>query len=181
MNRMQRAAGIITLTALLAACAAPGTGGGATEPAGSSAAGIGEAASSNPSMSPAASANAEAGSATRVDIGALSDDPSSFNGQQIKVLARIDQVLVDGVAFLTSPSASDEGQIAVLVRPDAQVDKDIVEGGVVWVEGTVIGLTDQELSDAGLDFSLDQLGDFNGDFAIVADAIGDPLASATGS
>ncbi|HET8776168.1 MAG TPA: hypothetical protein VFN76_00775 [Candidatus Limnocylindria bacterium] len=171
---MRRAAGIVTLSALLAACAAPGTGGGATEPAGTGAAG---AASMNPSSSPASSATAEEGAATRVDIGALSDDPSSFTGHQIKVLARVDQVLVDGLAFLTSPSASEEGQIAVLVRPDAQVDKDIVEGTVVWVEGTVVGLTEQELSDAGLDITLDQLGDFDGEFAIVADSISDPLAS----
>jgi hypothetical protein len=33
------------------------------------------------------------------------------------------------------------------------------------------------LSDAGLDISLDELGDFDGQFAIVADAISDPLAS----
>lgn len=176
MNRMQRAAGIVALGALLAACAAPGTGGGATEPSGTSGTGAADAASMNPSTSPAASATAENG-AVRVDIGALSDDPSSFTGQQVKVLARVDQVLVDGVAFLTSPSASEEGQIAVIIRPDAQVDKDVVEGSVVWVEGTVVGLTDQELADAGLDFSLDQLGDFDGEYAIVADSIGDPLAS----
>ena len=174
MNRMRRAAGIITLTALLAACAAPGTGGGATEPAGTGAA---DATSMNPSSSPASSGTADSGTATRVDIGALSDDPSSFSGQPIKVLARVDQVLVDGVAFLTSPSASDEGQIAVLVRPDAQIDKEIVEGTVVWVEGTVVGLTEQELSDAGLDVTLDQLGDFDGEFAVVADSITDPLST----
>ena len=177
MNRMRRAAGILTLAALLAACAAPGTGGGATEPAGTSGAPTGEAASTNPSMSPAASGTSASATAARVDIGAVSGDPSSFSGKQIKVLVRVDQVLVDGVAFLTSPSASDEGQIAVLIRPDAQVDKDVVQGSVVWVEGTVVGLTDQELTDAGLDFSLDQLGDFDGDFAIVADAVSDPLAS----
>lgn len=175
MNRMRRAAGIITLTALLAACAAPGSGGGgAAAGASGTAAGL---ASANPSTSPGASDSTDTSSATRVDIGALSDDPSSFNGQQIKVLARVDQVLADGVAFLTSPAASDEGQIAVLIRPDAQVDKDIVEGSVVWVEGTVVGLTDQELSDAGLDVTLDELGGFDGEYAIVADAIGDPLGS----
>jgi hypothetical protein len=173
MNRMRRAAGILALTALLAACAAPGTGGGAT----TSGSGANVVPSTNPSMSAAASAGAEAGAMTRVDIGALSDDPSAFSGEQVKVLARVDQVLVDGVAFLTSPSASEEDQIAVLVRPDAQIDKEIVEGSVVWVEGTVVGLTDQELADAGVDLSLDELGDFDGEFAIVADAIRDPLAT----
>lgn len=177
MNRMRRAAGIITLTALLAACAAPGTGGGASEPSGTSAAGGADTSSANPSMSAAASGTAENGSVTRVDIGALSADPGSFSGTQIKVLARVDQVLVDGVAFLTSPSASEDGQIAVIIRPDAQVNKDVVEGSVVWVEGTVIGLTDEELTDAGLDVTLDQLGGFDGEFAVVADAISDPLAS----
>jgi hypothetical protein len=175
MNRMRRAAGTLALSALLAACAAPGTGGGAA----ASGTEAESATSANPSMSVAASDDSATSTATttRVDVGALSDDPSAFTGEQIKVLARVDQVLVDGVAFLTSPSASDEGQIAVLVRPDAQVDKEIVEGSVVWVEGTVVGLTDQELSDAGLDISLDELGDFDGQFAIVADAISDPLAS----
>ena len=174
MNRMRRAAGIITLTALLAACAAPGTGGGPSEPASTVPA---DAGSMTQSSSPGASGPSETGASTRVDIGALSEDPSSFSGQSIKVLARVDQVLVDGVAFLTSPSASDEGQLAVLIRPDAQVDKDTVEGNVVWVEGTVVGLNEQELADAGLDVTLDQLGEFDGEFAIVADAIGDPLAS----
>jgi hypothetical protein len=173
MNRMRRAAGILALTALLAACAAPGTGGGAT----TSGSGANVVPSTNPSTSAAASAGAEAGAMTRVDIGALSDDPSAFSGEQVKVLARVDQVLVDGVAFLTSPSASEEDQIAVLVRPDAQIDKEIVEGSVVWVEGTVVGLTDQELADAGVNLSLDELGDFDGEFAIVADAIRDPLAT----
>jgi hypothetical protein len=172
MNRMRRAAGILALTGLVAACAAPGTGAGGT----ASGTDADSAASANPSMSVAASDDSAASTTTRVDIGALSDDPSAFSGQQIKVLARVDQVLVDGVAFLTSPSASEEGQIAVLVRPDAQVDKEFAEGSVVWVEGTVVGLTDQELSDAGLDISLDELGDFDGEFAIVADAISDPLA-----
>ena len=173
MNRMRRAAGILALTALLAACAAPGTGGGAT------ASGIGTdgMTSTNPSVSPAASGGTIDDTTTRVDIGVLSDDPSAFSGEPIKVLARVDQVLVEGLVFLTSPSASDEGQIPVLVRPDAQVDKEIAEAGVVWVEGTVVGLTDQELADAGLDVSLDQLGEFDGEFAIVADAISDPLAT----
>ena len=175
MHRMRRAAGIITLMAFLAACAAPGTGGGG---AAASASGTApDLASANSSNSPAASGGTDTSGTSRVDIGVLSDDPSAFSGQQIKVLARVDQVLVDGLAFVTSPSASDEGQIVVLIRPDAQLDKDIAEGNVVWVEGTVIGLTDQELSDAGLDVTPDQLGDFDGEFAFVADAITDPLAA----
>ena len=173
MNRMRRAAGILALTALLAACAAPGTGGGAT----ASGTGADGMTSTNPSVSPAASGGATDDTTTRVDIGVLSDDPSAFSGEPIKVLARVDQVLVEGLVFLTSPSASDEGQTPVLVRPDAQVDKEISEGAVVWVEGTVIGLTEQELADAGLDVSLDQLGEFDGEFAVVADAISDPLAT----
>lgn len=170
MNRMRRATGFLALIALLAACAAPGTGGGPTEPAGTAA-----PASAHASAVPDASDGASSGTVTRVDIGTLAGDPSAFKGTYIKVLARVDRVLVDGAAFVTSPSATEEDQIPVIVMPDAQVEKDLAEGSVVWVEGTVIGLTEQELSDAGIDLPLDQLG-FDGEWVIVADRIADPLA-----
>lgn len=180
MLRMRRAAGILSfVVVLLAACAAPGTGAGGSE---SQPAGSGDVnTSSSAAPSGSAPAMAEEGSVGRVDIGVLAADPSAFEGQEIRVLARVDHVLVDGVAFLTSPSATDEGQLAVVIRPDAQVDKEIAEGGVVWVEGSVVGFSQEDLDGAGVDVSLDELGDFSGEFAIVADAIGDPLASDTAS
>jgi hypothetical protein len=174
MHRTHRAAGVAVLAVALAACAAPGTGGGSTEAPLSS---VGAMSSSPPSANPTASARADRGElGNRVDIGALAEDPSSFSGEEITVLARVDQVLVDGSVFLTSPSASEEGQMAVIVRPDAQVDKEIVEGSVAWVTGSVIGLTEDELQQAGVDVAPDELGTIGGDFAIVADAIRDPLA-----
>jgi hypothetical protein len=172
MHRMRGAAGAVAIVTLLAACAGVGTGAGSSaSPAGTGAAPSGSA----PASGEAATAD------HRVDIGTLGGDPASFQGQEVKVLARIDKILVDGVAFLTSPSASEEGQLAVIVRPDAQVDKDIQEGRTVWVEGTVVGFTADELESAGVDVSPDQLGDFQGEFVIVADRIGDPLASTDGS
>jgi hypothetical protein len=174
MHRMHRAAGLLPVIALLAACAAPGTGtGGAGSDASSSIPAVESTApgTTDPSGSPS-----EASATTRVDIGVLGADPSSFMGEEITVLARVDRVLVDGLAFLTSPSATEENQMAVVVRPDAQVDKEIAEGSMVWVDGTVIGVSEDELAQAGVDVSLDELGEFSGEFAMVADAIRDPLA-----
>ena len=169
MQRTARAITTLFLSALfLAACARTGTGGGGTSSALPESSGA-----ASPSM-PAASDEATA--AQRVDIGALAADPESFEGQSLTVLARVDKVLVDGTAFLTSPSASEEGQFAVVIKPEATVDKDIVEGSVVWVDGTLVGFTAQSLSDAGLDVTPEQLSGFGGEWVLVADAIRDPLA-----
>jgi hypothetical protein len=170
MQRKTRVLTTLTLSALLlAACARTGTGGGGTtsSPAGT-----------EPSGSATASMPAASGEATgpqRVDIGALAADPASFEGQEITVLARVDTVLVDGTAFLTSPSASEEGQFAVVVKPDATVDKEFTEGSVVWVDGTLAGFTADDLASAGVDVTPEQLGDFSGDWVLIADAIRDPL------
>lgn len=177
MHRMHRAAGVLALVVALAACAAPGTGAGPTDetkasgPAGSSAASEASAAASG-----SAPAAADTGADDRVDMGALAADPGAVTGEQVTVLARVDRVVVDGVAFLTSPSGTEEDQLAVIVRPEAQLDKDIAEGRVVLVDGTVVGFTAEELQSAGVDIGVDELGDFDGEFAIVADAIRDPLA-----
>jgi hypothetical protein len=168
MNRVHRAFGILPATVLtLAACAAPGTGGGQaneTEPGGSPSAPASAAASLAP-----------ADTLQRVDIGALSGDPVTLEGERVAVLARVDEVLVDGHAFLTSPSASEEGQIPVVLEPESQVDKEIAVGSVVWLEGSVIGLTTDELAAAGVDISPEDLGGFEGDFVFVADSVADPL------
>jgi hypothetical protein len=168
MNRVHRALGILPpLVLTLAACAAPGTGGGQlneTEFAGSPSA----PASAFPSI-------ASADTVQRIDIGALSGDPAMVEGERVAVLARVDEVLVEGRAFLTSPSASEEGQIPVVIGPEAQVDKEIAVGGVVWLEGSVIGLTTDELGAAGVDTSPEDLGAFEGDFVFLADTVADPL------
>lgn len=171
MQRTARAITTLILSALiLAACARTGTGGGGTT---SSA--LPESSGSAAASMPAASKGATA--TQRVDIGGLAANPDSFEGQNITVLARVDKVLVDGTAFLTSPSASETGQFAVVVKPDATVDKDLVEGAVVWVDGTLVGLTDQDLSNAGVDVTPQQLNGFKGEWVLIADAIRDPLAN----
>jgi hypothetical protein len=45
----------------------------------------------------------------------------------------------------------------------------------VWLEGSVIGLTTDELAAAGVDISPDDLGGFDGDFVFLADTVADPL------
>ena len=170
MQRTTRAITTLIFSALiLAACARPGTGGGTTSSA------LPESSGSATASMPAASGEATA--TQRVDIGALAANPDSFEGQNVTVLARVDKVLVDGTAFLTSPSASEQGQFAVVIKPDATIDKDIAEGTVVWVDGTLVGFTAEHLSDAGVDVTPEQLGGFKGEWVLVADAIRDPLAN----
>ena len=178
MHRMTRVATASALVLLLAACSGTGLGTGSNETAPSVPAGSMSAEPSNAAM-PSASAGDESAAGQRVDMTALAADPGSYAGQEITVLARVDSILVDGTAFLTSPSGSDEDQIAVVIRPDAQLDKEIVEGGVVWVDGTVVGFTADDLSSAGVDLSPDDLGGFSGEFVLVADAIRDPLTPAS--
>jgi hypothetical protein len=109
-------------------------------------------------------------------MSALAADPGTFVGQDVTVLARVDEVVIDGGAFLTSPSGTADGQIAVIVAPDATIDKEISSGGVVWVDGTVVGFTPDDLAAAGVELSADDLGGYDGAFAIIANAIRDPLA-----
>lgn len=174
MHPMRRAAGSAALILVLAACAAPGTGGGGTS---SDTPSMGEAATSG---SPSTAPQTDGDGAQRVDIGALTSDPGTFAGQEITVLARVDEVLVDGSAFVTSPSATEEGRLLVVVRPDGQVDKEPATGGMVLVDGTVVGFTPEDLQAAGIDLGREELGGFDGEFAFVADAVRDPLAEAGG-
>jgi hypothetical protein len=168
MQRTRRVAAIPALVILLAACAGPGTGAGGTGGA------TGSPGASPTMASPGASGATSSG---RVDIGALAADPDSFEGQPLTVLARVDSVLIDGTAFLTSPSGSDEGQFAVIIKPGATVDKEPTEGAVVWVDGTLVGLTAEHLADAGVDVTPEQLSGFDGEWVLLADAIRDPLGS----
>ena len=174
MQRTTRAITALTLSALfLAACARTGIGGGSTSSSSSSA--LPESSGSATASMPAASGEATANQ--RVDVGALAANPDSYENQNVTVLARVDKVLVDGTAFLTSPSASEDGQFAVVVKPDAAVDKDIAQGAVVWVDGTLVGFTAAKLADAGVDVTPQQLAGFKGEWVFVADAIRDPLAN----
>ncbi|MDQ2688795.1 MAG: hypothetical protein M3Y29_00785 [Chloroflexota bacterium] len=180
MQRMHRAAGILPILILaLAACAAPGTGAGgaADETAPATNDDQATASSAAPAASATTDSDDDAAGPERVDIGVLADDPGSFEGEEIAVLARVDEVLVDGLAFLTSPSGTEEGQFPVVVAADAQVDKEIAVGSVLWLEGTTVAFTAEELEAAGADVALDELGAFEGEFVFVANAVSDPLAS----
>lgn len=176
MHRMHRAPGLLGIVILLAACAAPGSGGEPTEREAATSPATSDPMSGEAAPSGSASAEAETTGDRRIDMAALAADPSAAVAREITVLARVDQVVVDGLAFLTSPSASDDGQIAVIVRPDGQVDKEIAEGRMVFVDGTVVGFTAEELETAGVGIGTEELGEFGGEFAIVADAVRDPLA-----
>jgi len=181
MHRMRRAAGVPALVLILAACAAPGTGAGGTPDQGEPSSSMTLTGSSPPSSSVMASPQGEATGDDRVDLSVLTADPGSFEGQPLTILAKVDEVLVDGTAFLTSPSGTEEGRIAVIVRPDGQIDKEPTAGAVVWVDGTVAGFSAEDLQAAGIDISPGDLGGFDGEFAVIADAVRDPLASDAGT
>jgi hypothetical protein len=173
MVRMRRALGILPVIALLLAACARGTGAGATdtstEPSGSSANQPSTSASAAPSAS-------EAVTTGRIDIGALVGEAASYQGQEVTVLGRVDSVLADGKAFTTSPNG-DDNNILVIVGDNATVEKDIAEKAVVFITGTVVPFTGDDLAAAGAAIGVDQLADYQGDYVIVASDISDPLNS----
>jgi hypothetical protein len=184
MHRMHRALGILpVLTLAVAACAAPQTGGGGASiapdasaaPAASTTASASADAETDASDGASASPGAETGATERIDIGVLTGDPGAVSGTELRVLARVDEVIADGDAFFTSPSGTEEGRLLVVLAADARVDKQIAEGSVVWVEGTVVGGTEDELESAGA--AMTELpSDYEGDYVLVASALADPLA-----
>lgn len=169
MHRMTRVATLMALVLLLAACTGSGVGLGGS-PAPSTAASSGDA-----SAMPSATADAGEDSPDRVDMSTLAADPGSYLGQEIRVLARIDEVVSDGGAFLTSPSGTADGQLAVIIMPDATVGAEIAQRDVVWVEGTVVGVSAEDLHDAGVDLTPADLGGYTGEYAIIASDISDPF------
>jgi hypothetical protein len=166
MNRMRRAIGILPpLVLVLAACAAPGSGGG-------------DHSSDMASTSAAASAStAPSGAAGRVDIGDLYADPAAFAGQEVTILGRVDGLVGDGGAFLTSPSGEDEG-LLVVPADDATVEKEAAQNRVLWITGIVVPFDSEALAAAGTSVGADDpaLAEYAGDYAIVATELGDPLA-----
>lgn len=168
MNRMRRTLGILPVAALvLAACAAPGSGTGdsSTDPAAS------------PAAPGASSSAAASGVPGRVDIGDLYADPGAFAGEELTVLGRVDAIAVDGGAFLTSPSGEEDGLLVVLAE-DATVDKEIAERAVLWITGSVVPFTAEDLAAAGATVAADDAGlaGHAGGYVLVASEIGDPLA-----
>jgi hypothetical protein len=131
--------------------------------------------SSGSAPSPAPSGDTATGEAQRVDIGVLSADPEAFAGRDITLLARVDEVLVDDLAFVTSPSGTEEGRMLVVVAPDAPADKEMRPGAMFLLEGTVVAVTPEDLQAAGVDLDAEDLAAFDGQFAFVANAAGDPL------
>lgn len=169
MPRMRRALGILPLTALLLAACARGTGAGADD---------GSAASGSTAAAASATAAASTGATAtvgRTDIGEVVGDPAAYEGQEITILGRVDAVLADGQAFTTSPSG-DENDILVVVAAGANVEKDISERAVVFVTGTVVPFTGDDLAAIGATLGVDELADYQGDYAIVATAVRDPLS-----
>jgi len=163
MDHIRRTLSVIPVVALLlAACAAPGSGGGDT--------------ASPSSSAPASDDGADA--VARVDIGDLYADPAAFEGQQVRILGRVDSVLVDDAAFLTSPNGEADGLLVVAAQ-DATIDKSPAERSVLWITGTVVPLTTDALATAGAVVAADDaaLADVASDYAIVATELSDPLAA----
>lgn len=164
MNHIRRTFGVLPVVALvLAACAAPGTGGGDTQ---------------SPIPSASVTDDGTTDGVDRINIGDVYADPASFAGQTVRILGRVDSLLVEDAAFLTSPSGEEDG-LLVVVSQDASVDKAPAERGVVWITGTVVPMTADDLATAGALVSADDpaVADVTGEYAIVASELGDPFAS----
>lgn len=173
MARMHRALGILPITALLLAACARGTGAGASDP---SLAPLPSSITASSSAPGAAASAGETAGTGRIDIGALVGDAASYEGQDVTILGRVDSVLADGQAFTTSANG-DDNSILVIVGDDATVQKDITEKAVVFITGNVVPFTGEDLAAAGAAVGADQLSDYQGDYAIVATEIADPLSS----
>jgi hypothetical protein len=192
MHRLHRVIGIAPMLVLaLAACADPDAGGQGSADAtaagsapAASAAGSASADSSTAASAGASGAGASAtasgsatagGEAQRVDISVLTGDPGAYADQEIRVLARVDEVVVEEESFYTSASASEADRLLVVVASDAQVDKELAAGGVVWATGTVVEASAEAMEGAGA--SSGELPEgYEGEYALVATAIEDPLA-----
>lgn len=185
MHRMHRALGILTILALaiaMAACAAPGTGGGTSSDDPTSASTTGSAEANMPSASgavPSDGASAAPGIASgdgeRVSIDDLLADPSLFADREITVSENIDEVFVEGQAFLFSGTEV-EGQLLVVVTPDAPIEKEIEVDRVVTATGMVVPLTAEDLEAAGVPLDDEIIAAVEGNAVLVATAISDPLA-----
>lgn len=184
MNPMARVAGLLaTLALVAAACAAPGSSGGVADPAtepSMATASHDMSASTTPSAgdassSPAASGG-EASTGGRVAIDDVLTDPASFEGREITLSENVDQVFVEDVAFLFSGTEV-EGQILVVLSPDATIEKTVQANRVVNVTGSLVPFTAEDLEAAGGGLSLDDdaLAEFEGDIVLVGTEVADPL------
>jgi hypothetical protein len=185
MNRMRRALGIVPVVALvLAACAGQGTGSGATEddaamPSGSHAmASSTGPAASEAATTPAASADESAAAAgdDRVAIDDVLADPAAFEDQEITISENVDEVFLDGAAFLFSGTEV-EGQLLVVATPETTVNEQPEANRVITVTGTLVPFTAEDLEAAGAAIAIDDaaLGDFSGNAALVAAETNNPL------
>ncbi|MDQ4035166.1 MAG: hypothetical protein M3153_04475 [Chloroflexota bacterium] len=183
MFSMRRVVGLVAALALTtAACAAPGSSGSVADPAtdpgmapghdmaGSMAPSAGEATSS-----PAASSG-EASDDGRVSIDDVLTDPAAFEGHEVTLSENVDQVFVEDVAFLFS-GIEVEGQILVVLTPGATIEKGVQADRVLSVTGSLVPFTAEDLEAAGAGLSLDDdaLAEFEGDVALVATEVTDPL------
>ncbi|MGH2380752.1 MAG: hypothetical protein ACRDG7_05975 [Candidatus Limnocylindria bacterium] len=185
---MRRALGILPMVAFaLAACAAPNSGGGAgdnesqqqTMPAASHdmAASSMPSASGAPASAPPSDDVTSSEASARVAIDDVLTDPAAFADEEITISENIDAVFVDDLAFLFGGTEVD-GQLLVVVTPDAPIDKEIEEDRVVTVTGSLVPFTAEDLEAAGAGISIDDemLAGFEGDLVLIATAISDPLA-----
>lgn len=180
MHRMHRALGILTILALAtvtAACAAPGIGEGSSHDASSGSAAASMPLASGAVPSGAASASSEAGGADgeRVSIDDLLADASLFADREIRVSENVEEVFVEGQAFLFTGTEV-EGQLLVVVTPDAPVEKEIEVDRVVTATGMVVPLTAEDLEAAGVPIDDEIIAAVEGNAVLVATAISDPLA-----
>ena len=180
MHRMHRALGILTTLSLLtltAACAAPGPGGGSSSNAPGSA-GANTPATSGDLSTDAASPTSGTGDADgeRVSIDDLLTDPSLFADREITVSENVDEVFVEDQAFLFTGTEV-EGQLLVVVTPDAPIEKDIEVDRVVNATGMVVPLTAEDLEAAGVPVDDEIIEAVEGNAVLVATAISDPLAA----
>lgn len=180
MHRMHRALGILTTLALLtvtAACAAPGTGGGSSSNDPGSAAASMPAASGDLSTDAASpTAGTSDADGERVSIDDLLTEPSLFADGEITVSENVDEVFVEDQAFLFTGTEV-EGQLLVVVIPDAPIEKEIEVDRVVNATGMVVPLTAEDLEAAGVPVDDEIIEAVEGNAVLVATAISDPLAA----
>jgi hypothetical protein len=161
MYPIRRVVGLLaTLALVAAACAAPGSSGSVADP------------DADPSMA----GSHDMSASTAPSSAEASSSPAAFEGQEITLSENVDQVFVEDVAFVFSGTEV-EGQILVVLTPDATIEKDVQANRVVNVTGSLVPFTAEDLEAAGAGLSLDDdaLAEFDGDVVLVGTVVTDPL------
>ena len=166
MNRVHRIAALAAAAAFALAACAPAGGGSSGGPA-----------TSPGSVSASAAPSPSDEVASRVSIDDVLVDPAAFQDADVTIMENVDEVYVVDRAFRFSGTEV-QGDLLVVVAPDATIDKEIQPDRVVTVTGRIVPFTDEAMQAAGIDLTADDeaFAGYAGNAVLVAARVADPLS-----